>query len=98
MHPWDPHKAMKDIDVGDFYFKRKNYKAALDRFQEALLYKPNDALATFKVGQCEENLNHPEAARTAYEGYLKILPSGPMAEEAKKGLERLKNSTAKKSE
>src|ERR1051325_1677970 len=30
MHPWDPHKAMKDLEVGDFYFKRKNYKAALD--------------------------------------------------------------------
>src|ERR1700704_162241 len=44
MHPWDPHKAMKDLEVGDFYFKRKNYKAALDRYKEALLYKPNDAL------------------------------------------------------
>src|SRR5690348_978730 len=22
MHPWDPHKAAKDIEVGDYYFKR----------------------------------------------------------------------------
>jgi cytoskeletal protein RodZ len=21
-HPWDPHKAAKDIEVGDFYFKK----------------------------------------------------------------------------
>ncbi|MGA7442881.1 MAG: hypothetical protein WBW82_11990, partial [Candidatus Sulfotelmatobacter sp.] len=24
-HTWDPHKAAKNIEVGDFYFKRKNY-------------------------------------------------------------------------
>src|SRR5690348_15188667 len=21
MHPWDPHRAAKDIEVGDYYFK-----------------------------------------------------------------------------
>ena len=30
-HPWNPMKALKDIEVGDYYFKRKNYRAALDR-------------------------------------------------------------------
>src|SRR3981081_1480251 len=30
-HPWNPMKAMKDVEVGDFYFKRKNYRAALER-------------------------------------------------------------------
>src|SRR4051812_37258052 len=27
--PWNPHKAEKDIEVGDFYAKRKNYRAAI---------------------------------------------------------------------
>ncbi len=35
-HPWNPMKAQKDIGVGDFYFRRKNYKAALERYKEAL--------------------------------------------------------------
>src|SRR6266568_3653713 len=35
-HPWNPMKALKDIEVGDFYFKRRNYRAALDRYKEAL--------------------------------------------------------------
>src|SRR6266487_4137221 len=35
-HPWDPHKAIKDIEVGDFYFKKKNYRAALDRYRKEL--------------------------------------------------------------
>lgn len=94
MHPWDPHKAMKDLEVGDFYFKRKNYKAALDRYQEALLYKPNDALANFHIGQCQEKLNHPQEARGAYEAYLKVLPQGPLAAEAQKALDRLKSTEA----
>src|SRR5437868_1619128 len=24
-HPFDPHRAMKDVEVGDFYAKRRNY-------------------------------------------------------------------------
>src|SRR5437879_7882499 len=36
---WDPHRAEKDVEVGDFYFKRKNYSAALSRYREALEYK-----------------------------------------------------------
>src|SRR6266851_1466330 len=89
-HPWNPHKAAKDVEVGDFYFKRKNYRAAEDRYREALLYKDNDALATFRLGECLEKLGQPGAARDHYESYLKILPHGPFAEEARKSVERLK--------
>src|SRR6266568_7828719 len=89
-HPWNPHKALKDVEVGDFYFKRKNYRAALDRYREALYYKNNDAMATFRLAQCQEKLGQPDEARSNYEGYLKILPHGPFADEAQKAIERLK--------
>src|SRR5437660_11564318 len=88
-HPWDQHKAIKDIEVGDFYFKKKNYRAALDRYREALYYKDNDALATFGMAQCQEKLGLVDEARSSYQGYLKILPHGPLAAEAQKGIERL---------
>jgi tetratricopeptide (TPR) repeat protein len=91
-HAWDPHKALKDIEVGDFYFKRKNYRAALDRYQEALIWKPNDAIANFRMAQCFEKLDQPQEARTHYEEYLKILPHGPLSAEAQKGLEKLKDA------
>jgi tetratricopeptide (TPR) repeat protein len=93
-HPWNPHKAAKDIEVGDFYFKRKNYRAAADRYREALFYKENDAIATFRLAVCLEKMDQPDEARKEYESYLKILPHGPQAESARKALERLKGTAA----
>src|SRR6478672_5870054 len=93
-HPWDPHKAAKDVEVGDFYFKRKNYRAAEDRYREALLYKDNDAIATYRLAVCLEKMDRPEDARAEYESYLRILPYGPEAADAKKAIERLKSAAA----
>src|SRR5215471_19155101 len=94
-HPWDPHKAAKDVEIGDFYFRRKNYRAALDRYKEALLYKDNDAIATFRLAECERKSGQPADAITHYEAYLKILPHGPDAEQAQKNLEHLKAGAEK---
>jgi tetratricopeptide (TPR) repeat protein len=93
-HPWNPHKAAKDIEVGDYYFKRKNYRAAEDRYREALFYKDNDALATFRLAVCLEKMDRQDDARKEYESYLKILPHGPQAEEARKAIDRLKGPGA----
>jgi tetratricopeptide (TPR) repeat protein len=93
-HPWNPHKAAKDVEVGDFYFKRKNYRAAEDRYREALFYKDNDAVATFRLAVCLDKMDQPDEARTQYEAYLKILPHGPQADEAQKAIERLKGPAA----
>lgn len=90
-HPWNPHKAAKDIEVGDYYFKeRKNYRAAADRYREALAFKPNDAVATFRLAVCLEKMDQPNDARKEYENYLKILPQGPQSAEAQKAIQRLK--------
>jgi tetratricopeptide (TPR) repeat protein len=95
MHPWNPYRAMKDDEVGDFYFRRKNYRAALARYQDALLWKEKDAVANFRMAQCYEKLDEPEEASTHYQEYLKILPEGPFAKEAQKALQKLKAAEAK---
>ncbi|HKF00717.1 MAG TPA: hypothetical protein VKB49_00340 [Candidatus Sulfotelmatobacter sp.] len=94
LRPWDPHKAAKDVEVGDFYFKKKNYIAAESRYREALYYKDNDAIATYRLAVCLEKMDRDEEARAEYESYLKILPYGPEAPEAKKAIERLKTHAA----
>jgi tetratricopeptide (TPR) repeat protein len=88
-HPWNPMRAMKDIQVGDFYFKRKNYRAALDRYKEALYYKDKDAVASFRLAVCHEKLGDKAEARKYFEQYLKILPDGPLAKDAHSSLDRL---------
>lgn len=93
-HTWDPHKAAKSVEVGDYYFKRKNYRAAEARYREALHYKDNDALATIHLAVCLEKLGILDDARAEYESYLKILPHGPQAGDAQKAIDRLKAETA----
>jgi tetratricopeptide (TPR) repeat protein len=90
LHPWNPYRALKDDEVGDFYFKRKSYRAALARYQDALVWKENDAVANFRMAQCYEKLDQPDQAITHYQEYLRILPGGPLAKEAQKALQKLK--------
>ena len=89
LHPWDPHKAAKDVEVGDYYFKRKNYKAAIERYKHALIYKQNDAVATFRLAESLDETGNSGEAITYYQNYLKILPHGPYAADAQKALARL---------
>ncbi|HUR36830.1 MAG TPA: tetratricopeptide repeat protein [Terriglobales bacterium] len=94
MKPWNPHKAEKAIEVGEYYFKQKNYKAAISRYREALEYKPKDAVATYRLAEVLERTEQYDEALQRYEEYLKILKNGPFAEEAKKGVERMKAKRA----
>ena len=97
LHPWDPHKAAKDVEVGDYYFKRKNYKAAGERYKDALIYKPNDAVAQFRLAESLDKTGNSGEAITHYQEYLKILPHGPYSEDAQKALTRLNSNQGKAS-
>ena len=79
----------KDLEAGDFYLKGKNYRAAELRFREALNYKPDHPEATFKLAESLDKLRKNDEARDMYQTYLKILPNGPFAEQARKALQRL---------
>ncbi len=87
--PYDPHRAVKDIEVGNYYLKHKNYRAALDRFHDALLYKPNDAEATFGLAVTQEHMELLEQAYKSYSKYLEILPDGPMSAQAHEAMKRI---------
>ena len=90
-HPWDPHKAAKCVEVGDYYFKQGNYRAAISRYQEALEWKPRDAEATYKLGVVQEKTGDFNGALVSYQAYLKILPVGPYAPKAQQGIDRVKS-------
>ena len=89
LKPWDPHKAAKDVEVGQWYLKLKNYRAALERFNHALTYKPDDAEAIYGLAVTQEKLDLLTLADQNYRKYLEILPHGPKAKEAEEGLNRV---------
>ena len=78
----------KNLEVGDIYFKGRNYKAAESRLREALEYKPNDPEATYKLAASVDKLGKTDEAQTLYEKYLKLSPSGPYVDRARKALHK----------
>ncbi len=90
-HPWDPHKSDKNVEVGDYYLKRKNYRAAISRYQEALYWRDNNAVAMFRLAQALELTGQFTESRKQYQNYLKTLPHGEYAPEAQEALDRLKD-------
>ena len=85
---YDPHRAAKDLEVGNYYLKQKNYRAALERFRDALLYKPEDAEATYGLAVTQEKMDLFSESYKAYSRYLEILPQGPLAKESEEGMKR----------
>jgi Tfp pilus assembly protein PilF len=94
LRPWDPHKAAKDVEVGQYYLKLKNYRAALERFNHALTYKPDDAEAIFGLAITQEKLDLLSLANQNYRKYLDILPNGPKSKDAQEGLKRVASNVA----
>jgi Flp pilus assembly protein TadD len=86
---WDPHRAAKDIEVGNYYLKQKNYRAALERFHDALLFKPDDAEATYGLAVTQEKMDLFAQAYKSYSRYLEILPHGSLAKESEEGMKRM---------
>ena len=95
--PYNPMKAMKDVEVGDFYYKKENYNAAISRYREALDFKPHDAEAPFKLAEVLNKTGDTAGATENYQAYLKILPDGPYAKKAHEALSKLKEKMAQNS-
>jgi tetratricopeptide (TPR) repeat protein len=85
-YSFNPLEAEHDVQIGNYYFKKGNYKAALNRFREATRWNPNYAEAFLRLGDSEEKLRDKQAARQAYEKYLALAPEGKEAESVKKKL------------
>ena len=85
-YAFNPLQASKEVKVGDYYFKKKNYKAAALRFREATRWNPGYADAYLKLGESEEKLNDHGAAKEAYAKYLELNPTAKDSEAIKKKL------------
>jgi tetratricopeptide (TPR) repeat protein len=88
--PSDEKRAAEDIDVGYYYLKDKNYRAAESRLKEALALQPGSPVALIGLAQAQQKLGDRDGARQSYKTYLDGNPDGPDAEKVKKAMAQLK--------
>lgn len=89
-YSFNPLQAKKDIEVGNWYAKKHDFRAAANRYSSATKYNDGDAEAWLKLGETEEKLKDKPAARTAYAKYLDVASDAKNAPEIRKKLDRLK--------
>lgn len=89
-YSFNPLQAKKDIEAGNFYSKKHDFRAAANRFISATKYNDGDAEAWLRLGETEERLKDKPAARDAYQKYLDIASDAKTAPEIRKRLEKLK--------
>ena len=82
-YKYSPPGARKSVEVGDFYFKKKDYKAALSRYAEAVQEDDTYAPAYLGLGKVYEKIGLKTKALDSFKKYLDTLPSEKDAEDAK---------------
>lgn len=85
-YSFNPIQAAKELRVGNYYFKKGSYKAALRRFEEAVKWDPNSAEAYLRAGDAHLKLNNDKAAREAYMKFLDLQPNSKEAAAIRKKL------------
>src|SRR5689334_19446349 len=70
-----PPGAVKSVEIGNFYLRRRQYNGALSRFKEAVEENSTYAPAYLGLGKVYEHLGLKQKALDAYQQYLDALPS-----------------------
>ncbi|MGH9659462.1 MAG: tetratricopeptide repeat protein [Bryobacteraceae bacterium] len=89
-YTFNPVQAAQEMKVGNYYFKKANYRAAANRFLEASKWDGTLAEAHLRLGETREKLKDSKAAAEAYSKYLVVAPDAKNAVEVRKRLDRLK--------
>jgi len=85
----NPILSEQNINIGDFYFKKKNYGAAIRRYLEAIEYQPNSARAYNALARAYEKNDEPTKAISAYREFVEKNPDSPKSSEFRAKLEKL---------
>jgi tetratricopeptide (TPR) repeat protein len=78
--------AKEDIDVGNYYLSTKNWRAALSRFQSALILAPDNPDVYWGLAEAQRNLKDYASAKANYEKLLDYDPDNKHAKDARKAL------------
>lgn len=86
---WDPLRAEKDLEVGQFYMKKGDVDAAIDRFQDATLAKPGYAIPFRYLGEAQEKKGLKRDAIKSYTRYLDLYPHAEDRDKIQKRIDKL---------
>jgi len=84
--PTHQEAASKDIEVGGYYLERKDWKAALSRFESAMVLDPENPEVYWGLAEAERNLGRNAEARKSYQTLLDYDPDGKHGKQARKAL------------
>lgn len=79
--------AAEDESVGAYYLANKDWKAALSRFQSALVLDPDNPDVYWGLAEAERHVGQFAEARANYQKVMEYDPGSHHAREAKKALE-----------
>jgi tetratricopeptide (TPR) repeat protein len=95
---WDPLRAEKDIEVGQYYMRKGDVDAAIDRFQDATTAKPGYAIPFKYLGEAQEKKGLKKQAIKSYSRYLELFPHAEDGEKIRKKVEKLRSEVEKKAD
>ena len=93
---WDPLRAEKDLEVGQFYMKKGDIDAAIDRFQDAAAAKPGFAIPFRYLGEAQEKKGKKREAIKSYTRYLDLYPHAEDKDKVRKKIDKLWSEVGKK--
>jgi len=86
---WDPLRAEKDLEVGQYYMKKGDLDAAIDRFQDATTAKPGYAIPFRFLAEAQEKKGLKKQAIKSYQRYLDLYPHAENGDKVRKKIEKL---------
>src|SRR5271166_3558010 len=84
--PTHEEAGSKDIAVGGYYLQTKNWRAALSRFESALVLDPENPDVYWGLAVAEHRLGNFADARAYYSKVIEYDPDSRHAKEAQKAL------------
>ena len=92
---WDPLRAEKDLEVGQFYMKKGDLDAAIDRFQDATTAKPGYAVPFRFLGEAQEKKGLKKQALKSFQRYLDLYPRAEDGDKVRKKIDKLHKEVEK---
>jgi tetratricopeptide (TPR) repeat protein len=86
---WDPLRAERDMQVGEYYMHKGDLDAAMDRFEDAALAKPGYALPYRYLGEAQEKKGMKKRAIQSYKRYLDLYPKAEDKDKIQKRIDKL---------